>query len=243
MNQWYKPGPDHILSLSVLRVHRSTKLPAVCVHTSRESPEANHRWYFTVSVFHSLSPHGIAMQEISMACSENSSPYFMGNIWLTLHPGNCWNELMHVGALQRSTGGINFQIALSTSLRPQASSRFSQVTPWLSNPSFFFSLSLSLSLSPGLLLENRLCLFHKWPLLIFKLTHAVEGLSMWEVWTHRSYCSCCGGCSYFTSGVSNPAPGELKSCRFQHNTPEPANQGVQGFLIITDRCDGAGLEL
>lgn len=47
-------------------------------------------------------------------------------------------------ALQRSTGGINFQIALSTSLRPRASSRFSRVTPWLSNPSiFFFFLSWS----------------------------------------------------------------------------------------------------
>ncbi len=42
-------------------------------------------------------------------------------------------------------------------------------------------------------------------------------------------------------------PGELPSCRFQlqpqSNTPEPANQGVQGYLIITDRCVGAGLEL
>ncbi len=48
-------------------------------------------------------------------------------------------------------------------------------------------------------------------------------------------------------GVSNPAPGELPSYRFQlqpqSNTPEPANQGVQGYLIITDRCVGAGLEL
>ncbi len=42
------------------------------------------------------------------------------------------------------------------------------------------------------------------------------------------------------SVISNPAPGELPSCRFQlqpqSNTPEPANQGVQGYLIITDRC-------
>ncbi len=48
-------------------------------------------------------------------------------------------------------------------------------------------------------------------------------------------------------GVSNPAPGELPSCRFQlqpqSNTPEAANQGVQGYLIITDRCVAAGLEL
>ncbi len=47
--------------------------------------------------------------------------------------------------------------------------------------------------------------------------------------------------------VSNPAPGELPSCRFQlqpqSNTPEAANQGVQGCLIITDRCAEAGLEL
>ncbi len=97
MNQWYKPGPDHILSLCVLRIHRSTKLPAVCEHISRESPEANHRWYFTVSVFNSLNPHGIAMQEIFMACGENPSTYFMQrSIWLTPHPSNCWNEWMHV---------------------------------------------------------------------------------------------------------------------------------------------------
>ncbi len=46
--------------------------------------------------------------------------------------------------------------------------------------------------------------------------------------------------------VSNPAPGELPSYIFQlqpqSNTPEPANQGVQGYLIITDRCVAAGLE-
>ncbi len=51
----------------------------------------------------------------------------------------------------------------------------------------------------------------------------------------------------FRSGVSNPAPGELPSWRFQlqpqSNTPEPANQVVQGSLIITDRCVAAGLEL
>lgn len=39
----------------------------------------------------------------------------------------------------------------------------------------------------------------------------------------------------------------LLSCRFQvqpqSNTTEPANQGVQGYLIITGRCVGAGLEL
>ncbi len=29
----------------------------------------------------------------------------------------------------------------------------------------------------------------------------------------------------------------------QSNTPEPANQGVQSFLIITGRCARAGLEL
>ncbi len=42
-------------------------------------------------------------------------------------------------------------------------------------------------------------------------------------------------------------PGELPSCRFQlqpqSNTTEPANQGVQGYLIITDRCVAAELEL
>uniref|UniRef100_A0A8C1QJE2 Transcription initiation factor TFIID subunit 8 n=1 Tax=Cyprinus carpio TaxID=7962 RepID=A0A8C1QJE2_CYPCA len=41
---------------------------------------------------------------------------------------------------------------------------------------------------------------------------------------------------YLKSGVSNPL-------QPQSNTPEPANQGVQGYLIITDRCVGAGLEL
>ncbi len=49
------------------------------------------------------------------------------------------------------------------------------------------------------------------------------------------------------AGVSNPAPGELPSCRFQlqpqSHTPEPANQGVQGYLIITDRCVAVGFEL
>ncbi len=49
------------------------------------------------------------------------------------------------------------------------------------------------------------------------------------------------------AGVSNPAPGELPSYRFQlqpqSNTPEPANQGLQGYLLISDRCVGAGLEL
>ncbi len=49
------------------------------------------------------------------------------------------------------------------------------------------------------------------------------------------------------AGVSKPAPGELPSWRFQlqpqSNTPEAANQGVQGYLIITDRCVAAGLEL
>ncbi len=48
-------------------------------------------------------------------------------------------------------------------------------------------------------------------------------------------------------GVSNPAPGELPSwkCQVQpqSNTPEPANQGVQGYLITTYRCVAAGLEL
>ncbi len=49
------------------------------------------------------------------------------------------------------------------------------------------------------------------------------------------------------AGVSNPAPGELPSFRFQlqpqSNTPEPANHGLQGYLFISDRCVGAGLEL
>ncbi len=48
-------------------------------------------------------------------------------------------------------------------------------------------------------------------------------------------------------GVSNPAPGELPSYRFQlqpqSNTPEPANHSRQGYLLISDRCVGAGLEL
>ncbi len=48
-------------------------------------------------------------------------------------------------------------------------------------------------------------------------------------------------------GVFNPAPGELPSYRFQlqpqSNTPEPANHSLQGYLFISDRCVGAGLEL
>ncbi len=48
-------------------------------------------------------------------------------------------------------------------------------------------------------------------------------------------------------GVSNPAPGELPSYRFQlqpqSNTPEPANHSLQGYLLISDRSVGAGLEL
>ncbi len=46
-------------------------------------------------------------------------------------------------------------------------------------------------------------------------------------------------------GVSNLAPGELPSYRFQlqpqSNTPEPANHSLQGYLLISDRCVGAGL--
>ncbi len=46
-------------------------------------------------------------------------------------------------------------------------------------------------------------------------------------------------------GVSNPAPGELPSYRFQlqpqSNTTEPANHSLQGYLLISDRCVGAGL--
>ncbi len=47
--------------------------------------------------------------------------------------------------------------------------------------------------------------------------------------------------------VSNPAPEELPSYRFhlqtQSNTPEPANHSLQGYLLISDTCVGAGLEL
>ncbi len=50
----------------------------------------------------------------------------------------------------------------------------------------------------------------------------------------------------FTNMVKFPAPEELPSWRFQlqpqSNTPEPAKQGVQGYLIITDRR-AARLEL
>ncbi len=41
------------------------------------------------------------------------------------------------------------------------------------------------------------------------------------------------------AGVSNPATGELLLCRIQlqpySNTPEPDNQGVQHYFIITGR--------
>ncbi len=50
-----------------------------------------------------------------------------------------------------------------------------------------------------------------------------------------------------SAGVSNPAPGEVPYFRFQlqpqSNTPEPAKQGLQGYLYISDRWVGAGLEL
>ncbi len=53
--------------------------------------------------------------------------------------------------------------------------------------------------------------------------------------------------SHWPTGVSNPAPGELPCYRFQlqpqSNTPEPANHSLQGYLLISDRCVGAGLEL
>ncbi len=42
------------------------------------------------------------------------------------------------------------------------------------------------------------------------------------------------------AGVSNPAPGDLPSDRFQlqpqSNTPEPANHGLQGYLFVSDWC-------
>ncbi len=47
-------------------------------------------------------------------------------------------------------------------------------------------------------------------------------------------------------GVFNPAPGELRPTDFSSNpneTPEPANHSLQGYLLISDRCVGAGLEL
>lgn len=144
MNQWYKPGPDHILSLHMLRIHRSTKLPAVCVHTSPEPPEANHRWYFTVSVFHCLSPRGTAVQEISeptvrtpvhTSCREASDVL---RIPATAEMNKC---MRRITAEESSPGGINFQTALSTSLRPRAFSRFSRITPWLRNPSIFSLLN------------------------------------------------------------------------------------------------------
>ncbi len=59
------------------------------------------------------------------------------------------------------------------------------------------------------------------------------------------YCQPC--ISHCPPGVSNPAPGDLPSYRFQlqpqSNTPEPANHSLQGYLLISDRCVGAGLEL
>ncbi len=51
------------------------------------------------------------------------------------------------------------------------------------------------------------------------------------------------------SRISNPAPGELPSWRFQlqpqSNTPEPANQGVQGWnwSLQDGSSPGAGLEI
>lgn len=58
---------------------------------------------------------------------------------------------------------------------------FSPVTPWLSNPSVFFS---SLSRTSA---QHGQSSFHKWPLLIAKLTHAVQGLRVREVQTRRPF--------------------------------------------------------
>ncbi len=43
-------------------------------------------------------------------------------------------------------------------------------------------------------------------------------------------------CSWRATILKISAPTPIK-------TPEPANQGVQGYLIITDRCVAAGLDL
>ncbi len=75
------------------------------------------------------------------------------------------------------------------------------------------------------------------------LKKSIQDVKLWEETIYFSavqdYCP--------KPGVSNPAPGELPSYRFQlqpqSNTPEPANQGLQGYLLISDRYVGAGLEL
>ncbi len=73
------------------------------------------------------------------------------------------------------------------------------------------------------------------------IKHTLWEISAEKAWTQFIFAT------YLIAGVSNPAPEELPSCIFQlqpqSNTPEPANQGVQGYLIITDRCVGPGLEL
>lgn len=183
MNHWYKPGPDHILSLHVLRIHRSAKLPAVCVHTSREPPEANHRWYFTVSVFHCLSPCGTTMQEISEPRGEDSSSYFMQrSIWRTLHPGNCWNEWMHAG---NYSGGVLlcsarpvesiFRLPCPLHWGPGLPRVLVESHPDWVIPQFFFSPSWSTAWKKGKLF-SQVTFTH------FQ-THAVEGLSVREVGT------------------------------------------------------------
>ncbi len=70
----------------------------------------------------------------------------------------------------------------------------------------------------------------------------------WELWQKYQITEvkCVLNCVILTSSarISNPAPDELPSCRFQlqpqSNTPEAANQGVQGYLV---RSVGLGLEL
>ncbi len=87
-----------------------------------------------------------------------------------------------------------------------------------------------------------------------KLKSAKPVLSTVKRWSNEAernlICSQHGTTLCFSTsrpGVSNLAPGEQLSDRFQlqpqSSTPEPANQGRQGYLITLDRCDGPGLEL
>ncbi len=62
---------------------------------------------------------------------------------------------------------------------------------------------------------------------------------------HPMYVICDKELHFFQCSIQSP--GELRSHRFQlqpqSNTPDAANHGVQGYVIISDRCVEAGSEL
>ncbi len=89
-----------------------------------------------------------------------------------------------------------------------------------------------------------------WPLTQtskLQVCSAVRKQSRWNIFHIFNVIHVCylhAACLKQKAGVSNPAPGELLLCRIQlqlqSNTPEPDNQGVQDYFIITGRCWSRG---